>query len=145
MPSIPLSDSSSATGAPGAVRYKKNISLSQRLAAEDFFRAIATSKPMTPANTLPDGPTMPVILRLIKFITQPIQYLDDFCQIYCDTFTVWGRNDTPIVYFSQPQALQQIFSADTSKLDAGRGNQGLKFLLGDNSLLLLDGDRHQRV
>ena len=99
---------------------------------------------MTPSHNLPNGPTMPVFLRLIKFITQPIKYLDDFAQIYGDTFTVWGRQNTPIVYFSQPQALQQIFNADASKLDAGRGNRGLKFLLGDNSLVLLDGDRHQR-
>lgn len=99
---------------------------------------------MTPTNSLPNGPNMPVFLRLIKFITQPIEYLDDFAQIYGDTFTVWGRNQTPIVYFSEPQALQQIFNADPSKLEAGRGNRGLKFLLGDNSLVLLDGDRHQR-
>lgn len=99
---------------------------------------------MTASNNLPNGPTMPVFLRLIKFITQPTQYLDEFSQIYGDTFTVWGRQNTPIVYFSQPQALQQIFNADASKLEAGRGNRGLKFLLGDNSLVLLDGDRHQR-
>jgi cytochrome P450 family 110 len=99
---------------------------------------------MTPTNSLPKGPNMPVFLRLIKFITQPVKYLDDFAQTYGDTFTVWGRQNTPIVYFSQPQALQQIFNADSSLLDAGRGNRGLKFLLGDNSLVLLDGDRHQR-
>lgn len=99
---------------------------------------------MAASNNLPNGPTMPVFLRLIKFITQPTEYLDEFSQIYGDTFTVWGRQNTPIVYFSQPQALQQIFNADASKLEAGRGNRGLKFLLGDNSLVLLDGDRHQR-
>jgi cytochrome P450 len=48
------------------------------------------------------------------------------------------------VYFSQPQALQTIFTADDRQLDAGRGNSGLEFLMGENSLLLLDGDRHQR-
>ncbi|KYC41809.1 hypothetical protein WA1_17440 [Scytonema hofmannii PCC 7110] len=48
------------------------------------------------------------------------------------------------VYFTHPQALQQIFTADASCLDAGRTNRGLTFLFGTNSLLLLDGERHQR-
>lgn len=95
-------------------------------------------------NSLPDGPRMPVFLRLIKFITQPLEYLDEFSSAYGDSFTVWGRKDTPIVYFSQPEALQQIFTADSSQLEAGRGNQGLQFLLGVNSLVLLDGDRHHQ-
>ena len=99
---------------------------------------------MTATNSLPNGPTLPVFIRLFKFVTQPVSYLEDLTQTYGDTFTVWGRRNTPIVYFSQPQALQQIFNADASKLEAGRGNRGLKFLLGDNSLVLLDGDRHQR-
>ncbi|HBE53035.1 MAG TPA: cytochrome P450, partial [Cyanobacteria bacterium UBA11369] len=81
---------------------------------------------MTATNSLPNGPTLPVFIRLFKFVTQPVSYLEDLTQTYGDTFTVWGRRNTPIVYFSQPQALQQIFNADASKLEAGRGNRGLK-------------------
>ena len=95
-------------------------------------------------NNLPKGPNTPRSLRLMKFIFQPIKYLDDYAKAYGDTFTIQGSQGTPIVYFSQPQALQTIFTADSSQLDAGRGNSGLEFLMGENSLLLLDGDRHQR-
>ncbi|MBD2740031.1 cytochrome P450 [Coleofasciculus sp. FACHB-1120] len=95
-------------------------------------------------NSLPKGPNTPRSLRLMKFIFQPIKYLDDYAKAYGDTFTIQGSQGTPIVYFSQPQDLQTIFNADSSQLDAGRGNSGLEFLMGDNSLLLLDGDRHQR-
>ncbi|MFE1745846.1 cytochrome P450 [Coleofasciculus sp. H7-2] len=95
-------------------------------------------------NSLPKGPNTPRSLRLMKFIFQPIKYLDDYAKAYGDTFTIQGSKGTPIVYFSQPQALQTIFTADSTHLDAGRGNSGLEFLLGENSLLLLDGDRHQR-
>jgi cytochrome P450 len=77
-------------------------------------------------------------------IFQPVKYLDDYAKAYGDTFTLRGSKGTPIVYFSQPEALQAIFTADSSQLDAGRGNSGLEFLLGNNSLILLDGDRHQR-
>ncbi|MEP0768145.1 cytochrome P450 [Trichocoleus sp. ST-U1] len=95
-------------------------------------------------HNLPKGPNTPRSLRLMKFIFQPIKYLDDYAKAYGDTFTIQGSKGTPIVYFSQPQALQRIFTADSSQLDAGRGNSGLEFLMGENSLLLLDGDLHQR-
>ncbi|NEQ19221.1 MAG: cytochrome P450 [Microcoleus sp. SIO2G3] len=39
---------------------------------------------------------------------------------------------------------QQIFSTDSGQLEVGRGNRILKFMLGSNSLLLLEGDSHQR-
>lgn len=108
-------------------------------------------KPSTPQNSmiatynLPDGPQMPRWLRMIKFISQPVKYMDDFAKIYGDTFTIRSsRGDNHLVYFSQPQALEQIFTADSSHFEVGRGNIGLKFLLGDRSFMLSDGDRHQR-
>lgn len=108
-------------------------------------------KPSTPQNSmtatynLPDGPQMPRWLRMIKFISQPVKYLDDFAKISGDTFTIRSsRGDNHLIYFSQPQALEQIFTADSSHFEVGRGNIGLKFLLGDRSFMLSDGDRHQR-
>ena len=100
---------------------------------------------MTTTYNLPDGPQMPRWLRMIKFISQPVKYVDDFAQIYGDTFTIRSsRSDNHLVYFSQPQALEQIFTADSRHFEVGRGNTGLKFLLGDRSFMLADGDRHQR-
>ncbi|NJM70134.1 MAG: cytochrome P450 [Scytonema sp. RU_4_4] len=99
---------------------------------------------MRAINNLPDGPKMSVFLRRMKFIFQPLEYVEDFAREYGDSFTLWSRNDSPIVFFSHPQALQQIFNADSSDLDAGSGNRGLQFLLGSNSLILLNGDCHQR-
>jgi cytochrome P450 len=80
----------------------------------------------------------------MKFITRPVKYVEDFAKTYGDHFTIWGSKDTHIIYFSQPQALEQIFTADPKHFESGVGNGGLGFLLGSNSLILLDGDRHQR-
>ena len=99
---------------------------------------------MQATNILPDGPQMSTFRRRMKFLFQPLQYVEDFAKAYGDNFTIWGRKGTNIVYFSHPQALQQIFTADSSHFGSGRGNQSLRFLLGDNSLILLDGDRHHR-
>ncbi|MGF1989173.1 MAG: cytochrome P450 [Nostoc sp. ZfuVER08] len=100
---------------------------------------------MTTTYNLPDGPQIPRWLRTIKFISQPVKYVDDFAKIYGDTFTIQSNpSDNPIVYFSQPEALEQIFTSDLSSFEVGRGNTGLRFLLGDHSFMLSDGERHQR-
>jgi cytochrome P450 len=80
----------------------------------------------------------------MKLVFQPIQYVEDFSKTYGDHFTITSRRGTKMVYFGHPEALQQIFTADPNQFESGRGNQDLRFLLGDNSLILLDGDRHQR-
>lgn len=98
---------------------------------------------MTITNSLPDGPKIHRLLRLFKFITRPIQYLEDFAKIYGDNFTVWGSRNTHLVYFSHPQAIEEIFTANPNLFQTGGGGGLLKILLGDNSLILLDGDRHQ--
>lgn len=99
---------------------------------------------MTTTNSLPDGPQMPILLRRLKFIFQPLEYVEDFAKAYGDNFTVWSSNHSPLIHFSHPQALQQIFNADSAQLASGGGNRALRILLGDRSLIILDGDRHQR-
>ncbi len=97
---------------------------------------------MTPA--LPNGPSTPRLLRMFKLITRPLDYLEAYAQRYGDTFRIGGKNSPGIVYFSHPQALQEIFTADPELFEIGRGNRVLRFLLGEHSLILQDGERHQR-
>ena len=99
---------------------------------------------MTVISNIPSVNKMPYPLRLFKFITQPIEYVENYAKAHGDTFYIPGKNGTPIVYFSTPEALETIFTANAQHLDSAIGNLGLKFLLGENSLILLDGERHQR-
>ncbi len=89
-----------------------------------------------------DGPKTPRMLRMIKFITQPLEYLEDYQQRYGDIFQV-GQAPS-IVYVGHPDAIQQIFNAPAEQFHTGGGGGILLKLLGENSVLLLDGDRHQR-
>ncbi|MDF5716587.1 MAG: cytochrome P450 [Rhizonema sp. NSF051] len=99
---------------------------------------------MTATNSLPDGPKMPAFLRRMKFLFQPLEYMEDFAKVYGDNFTIWNRNGPSTIVFSHPQALQQIFAATSDQFDIGKTNIGLQYLLGANSLILQDGIRHQR-
>ncbi|MEM7578903.1 MAG: cytochrome P450 [Cyanobacteria bacterium P01_A01_bin.80] len=99
---------------------------------------------MTSSYNLPPKVEMPVLLRRMKFVFQPFEYLEQSAQAYGDSFTISSKDGGDVVYLSKPEAMQKIFTADNNSLETGRGSRILKFLVGDNSLLLLHGDRHQR-
>jgi cytochrome P450 len=69
-----------------------------------------------------------------------LELLDTYAQRYGDPFSIGG--DT--VYFSHPEAIRQIFTADPKLFVSGRENRPLLPVVGENSLILLDGERHQR-
>ncbi len=81
---------------------------------------------------------------LVNWLARPYDFLDKCAATYGDIFTVHFSGFQPLVMLSNPQAVKDVFALDTKDFDAGRGNNILLPLLGNNSLLLLDGDRHRR-
>lgn len=95
---------------------------------------------------LPDGPQTPVWLETLQFVLHPIEYLEARQKHYGDAFTIGSNTDSPLVYLSHPQAIEQIFTADRNLFDVGRGSKPLLApLLGEQSLGVLDGQAHQRL
>ncbi len=97
--------------------------------------------------TLPNGPRTPKFLRMfrmLKLIFRPLDYLDNYAQRYGDIFKIGGETSPPFVYVSNPEAIKEIFIADPDQFEIGRANGILRFLLGDNSMILLDGEYHER-
>ena len=82
--------------------------------------------------------------QLIQWIARPYDFLDECAEKYGDIFIAQLFGFPPLVIISNPQAIKEIFAVDAKQFDAGRGQQILKPLLGENSLILLDGDRHKR-
>lgn len=93
---------------------------------------------------LPDGPQTPPLLQLIQWIAHPLDVLETCAQRYGDTFTLRLGDFEPIVFTSSPQGIQEIFTASSQQFDSGRTNGILQPLVGQHSLLLMDGERHQR-
>jgi unspecific monooxygenase len=64
---------------------------------------------------------------------------------YGDMFTLRiGPVFTPQVFISNPQAIQEIFSTSPKQLDSGEEAGFKSVLLGQQSILSLDGERHRR-
>jgi unspecific monooxygenase len=95
-------------------------------------------------NQLPNRVTSPTWWQLIRWIADPIQVQIACQKRYGDTFTLKLRGMGSYVIIGNPQALQEIFSQDARCFDAGRANELARPLIGGNSLMLLDGDRHRR-
>jgi cytochrome P450 family 110 len=92
---------------------------------------------------LPAGPQIPQSIRLIRSIFYPSETLEGYARRYGDMFTLGAPSGAAMVVCSNPKYVQKIFS-NPGLFDAGSGNLLLRFLLGEQSLILLDGDRHQR-
>lgn len=91
-----------------------------------------------------NGPSTPQFVQLLEAIARPTQRLDTYAKKYGDVFISKLSGFRPFVLFSHPQAIQQILTADPNLFDSGVANQILYPLVGDYSLLLLDGSSHQR-
>ena len=89
-----------------------------------------------------DGPKDNRFVQTVRGILNPLYYLERNYKSYGDIFTSKFSNFPPQVIISNPQAIQEIFTADSKLFESGTGNQIALPLVGSNSLLLLDGDRH---
>src|SRR6476469_1074145 len=91
----------------------------------------------------PDGPKAPPWLQKLQYTLDPLGFMETAAR-YGDIFNapIIGNADT-LLLVSQPSAVQQIFANDTKQF-AAPSNQLLRPLVGDHSLLVLEGDRHRR-
>jgi cytochrome P450 len=93
---------------------------------------------------LPPGPQQPATWQMLQWIARPLKFLESCAQQYGDRFTVRIGVLQPAVFVSQPSEIQSLFRADAQSFVIGQANYILQPLLGDQSVILLDGDRHQR-
>ncbi len=94
-------------------------------------------------SQLPNCIPSPPYWQLINWITDPIGTQERYSRKHGDIFTMQLGGIGSFVVIGNPQAVQEIFNQD-SKFDAGQGNALGEPLVGRNSLMLLDGDRHRR-
>jgi cytochrome P450 len=80
----------------------------------------------------------------LNLLLRPLECLDGCARRYGDPFSMGGRVRPLAVYFSNPLAIQQIMTADPEVFEPRRGEKVLRFLLGDNAVQYLTGERHQR-
>ncbi len=95
---------------------------------------------------LPNGPKMPAVVQMMRWIINPMSFMEACAKSYGDIFTLrLDKNLPPIIIVSNPQAQQQILTNDTKELEApGDLNKVLEPLLGKHSVISISGAEHQR-
>ncbi len=86
------------------------------------------------------------LLQQIQWVADPVGYMETAARKYPDIFTanIIGFGNS-IVFVNEPQAIQQILTNDRKQFSApGELNGILKPILGDASMMMLDGDRHKK-
>jgi cytochrome P450 family 110 len=89
---------------------------------------------------------MTSLIQTIQLIANPTKFLDKSAAKYGDTFTmrVLGINSPPVVFFSHPQAISECFAIPAQKLDFKKATHVFKPLFGANSIVLQEGQQHNR-
>jgi cytochrome P450 family 110 len=93
---------------------------------------------------LPESSQKPKLIQMLQWVFNPLKLMKTSAQAYGECFSLQLSGNTPIVFLSNPQAIQEIFTAQLEQLDAKGSAELLKSLLGENSLILLSGKSHQR-
>jgi cytochrome P450 len=108
----------------------------------------ATLKETTPpaaapaTRGLPPGPRMPGALQTAIWSRQAQWMLEQCRSRFGRMFTLRIAHEDTWVMLSDPELVKQVFTGDPSVFHAGEGNQILRPILGDNSVLVLDEKPH---
>jgi len=109
--------------------------------ATPAVRLDAEERPLAP---LPPGPREPRLVQALRYAIGPYAAMERATRLFGECYTVQSFGP-PMVVFSDPEAAKQIFGDDAGALRAGQANaEVLGPILGANSILLLDGERHFR-
>jgi cytochrome P450 len=110
-------------------------------------RAGRTGVPSHPSIELsqapPPGPRLPRSVLGAQWLLREHQLLERCRRRYGEVFTLdtWPF-EAPLVVVCDPVEIKRIFTADSDVVRAGEGNAVLEDVLGPESVLLLDGERH---
>lgn len=99
---------------------------------------------MADTVSLPPASSVPPILQGYHLVFRPTQFMEECAARLGSNFTLQLPRNRPVITFSDPDAIRQIFTGEPDHLYAGEGNRILKPVVGPQSLLLLDGAKHKR-
>src|SRR5271166_2695683 len=96
------------------------------------------------ASQLPPGPRLPRVVQTAGFIFGGSRFLEACRRRYGDLVTMGTLFDSGFVMVFDPGLVKEVFQGSNEQLHAGEANALLGPVLGERSVLLLDGAEHLR-
>ena len=109
------------------------------------MEAIAQAAATTASRSvvgLPPGPRMPRALQTAIWSRRAQWMLEQSRARFGEMFTIRIAHEGSWVMVSNPELVKQVFTGDPRVFHAGEGNQILRPILGENSVLVLDEKPH---
>lgn len=98
---------------------------------------------MTGSPGLPPGPPLPRTVQMAVMLRYWPRFIAACRRRYGAVFTVRIAGLGPVVYLADPADIKTVFAGDPAVYRAGQANSVLSGLLGDSSVLVIDGDVHR--
>jgi cytochrome P450 len=96
------------------------------------------------AADFPPGPRLPRWVQTLGFIFVPVRFIQACWRRYGDVVSFSTLFDSRFVMVFDPEIVKQVFRAPPDRLRAGEANALLGPVVGERSVLLLDGAEHLR-
>jgi cytochrome P450 family 135 len=93
---------------------------------------------------LPPGPTAPGAVQMYRWMFRPIPFMESCRQRYGSMFTIRLGGSNEILVVADPAHAMDVLAGDPRVFDSGAANLLFRPVVGEYSLLLLDGDAHMR-
>ena len=113
-------------------------------AATVICLAPSSEMPAAAESRLPPGPRLPRIVQTLGFMFGGRRYLEACRRRYGGAVTMGTVFDSRFVMIFDPDLVKQVFQGSNDRLHAGEANALLGPLLGQRSVLVLDGEEHLR-
>src|SRR5207253_3319138 len=91
---------------------------------------------------LPPGPRLPRVIQTAGFIFAGPRFLEACRRRYGSAVTFSTLFDNRFVILFEPALVKEVFQGSADQLHAGEANALLGPVLGERSVLLLDGAEH---
>ena len=95
-------------------------------------------------ESFPPGPRLAPAIQLYKWLTDPIDFLERYCRPLGERFAIRFPGFGAAVVFTDPEGIRDVFRGSTDVFYAGQANAVLEPIMGQHSVLLLDGPEHLR-
>ncbi|WP_329047344.1 cytochrome P450 [Amycolatopsis sp. NBC_01488] len=99
----------------------------------------------TGGATMPPGPRLPRPLQAILLAKYRHRWLPRLQRRYGDTFSLRPAVGGDMVVITDPDQVSRLFTGSPEVFHAGEGNAVLRPLVGAESVLMLDEERHLRM
>ncbi len=98
---------------------------------------------MRPLNELP-GPALPATEQVRRWIESPVELWEECAREYGPMVALDLGSVGAVVLISDPQCVKEIFQLSPEQFECHQFNEHYRYVMGDHSVLLQDGEGHRR-